>query len=296
MDLFALATVPAGPDEARRTATFKFYELRDNLRRMRSTLLSLVALLTLALVPSAHAAGSYVKLDAPHALGVYPSAQAPQSAALSAGTVAEVKGRADADGQAWLRLSARGKTGWTTSRGTHPVSAPTVGPNCKQQRSRSIGAPGNGRLTGAVLFPAAGEDFFAWSFRKQRVGQTTRTRWATCRTVRAVLSGIAAYRGENPDAPAVAVGDFSLRHGGRIDGHSTHQNGKQVDLYFPRRDKKRMEPHTVAQVDQRLTRSLVRHMLKAGARKALIGQNTKMKTSSRVVRWPHHDDHTHLIF
>jgi hypothetical protein len=29
--LFALATVPAGPDEAWRTATYKFYELRDNL-------------------------------------------------------------------------------------------------------------------------------------------------------------------------------------------------------------------------------------------------------------------------
>jgi hypothetical protein len=29
--LFALATVPAGPDEAWRTATYKFYELRDKL-------------------------------------------------------------------------------------------------------------------------------------------------------------------------------------------------------------------------------------------------------------------------
>jgi hypothetical protein len=33
--LFALATVPAGPDEAWRTATYKFYELRDNLRAFR---------------------------------------------------------------------------------------------------------------------------------------------------------------------------------------------------------------------------------------------------------------------
>ena len=31
MDLFALATVPTGPDEAEGTATTNFYALRDNL-------------------------------------------------------------------------------------------------------------------------------------------------------------------------------------------------------------------------------------------------------------------------
>jgi len=31
IDLFALATVPTGPDEAKGTATTNFYELQDNL-------------------------------------------------------------------------------------------------------------------------------------------------------------------------------------------------------------------------------------------------------------------------
>ena len=53
--------------------------------------------------------------------------------------------------------------------------------------------------------------------------------------MRAVLRGLAAYRRRNPGSPPVAVGDLSLRHGGEIDGHSTHEHGRQIDLYLPRR-------------------------------------------------------------
>jgi hypothetical protein len=45
---------------------------------------------------------------------------------------------------------------------------------------------------------------------------------------RAVLRGLAAYRQRNPDAPLVAVGDMGLRHGGEIDRHATHENGRQI--------------------------------------------------------------------
>ncbi len=169
-------------------------------------------------------------------------------------------------------------------------------PDCHRHESRSIGAPGNGRLVDGVLFPARGRDHFPWNFREQRVGGSDRTRWGNCRVVRAVLGGLAAYRRRNPDAPRVAVGDMSLRHGGEIDGHATHENGRQIDLYFPRRDRDMREPHTVGQVDLELSRALVQAMLHAGAYRVLIGRDIDMATPRRVLRRPHHDDHLHAMF
>jgi hypothetical protein len=169
-------------------------------------------------------------------------------------------------------------------------------PDCDRHRSGSIGSPGHGRLVRGVLFPATGPDHFAWNFRAQRIGGSHRTRWGHCRVVRAVLRGLAAYRKRNPGAAPVAVGDMGLRHGGEIDRHSTHENGRQIDLYFPRRDRKRREPRTVAQVDMRLSRALVRAMLDAGADRVLIGPRVRVGTSARVIRWPNHDDHLHATF
>jgi murein endopeptidase len=169
-------------------------------------------------------------------------------------------------------------------------------PDCHRHPSRSIGSPGHGRLEHGVLFPATGPDHFAWNFRAQRIGGSDRTRWGDCRVVRAVLRGLAAYRLRNRDAPLVAVGDMGLRQGGEIDGHSTHENGRQIDLYYPRGDLARREPHTVAQVDMRLARELVRAMLDAGAHRVLVGPHIQIRTSGRVMRWPNHDDHLHAMF
>jgi hypothetical protein len=169
-------------------------------------------------------------------------------------------------------------------------------PDCHRNQSRSIGAPGHGSLVHGVLFPASGPDHFAWNFRAQRVGGSDRSRWGHCRVVRAVLLGLAAYRQRNPDAPPVAVGDMGLRHGGEIGRHSTHENGRQIDLYYPRRDRGRREPQTVAQVDVRLSRELVRAMLDSGAERVLIGPHLRIRTSARVMRWPNHDDHLHAMF
>ena len=174
-------------------------------------------------------------------------------------------------------------------------SAPNL-PDCDRHPSRSLGSPGSGRLVRGVLFPATGPDHFAWNFRAQRIGRSNRTRWGHCRVVRAVLLGLAVYRRRNQDAPPVAVGDMGLRHGGEIDGHSTHENGRQIDLYFPRHDGRRREPHAVAQVDMRLARELVRAILDAGADRVLVGPHIRIGASARVTRWPNHDDHLHAMF
>ena len=181
------------------------------------------------------------------------------------------------------------------TRVSEPAAPPNL-PECDRHRSRSIGSPGNGRLVQGVLFPATGPDHFAWNWRARRMGGSDRTRWGHCRVVRAVLLGLAASRDRNPDAPPVAVGDMGWRHGGEIDGHSTHENGRQIDLYLPRRDRERREPHTVGQVDMRLSRELVRAMLDAGADQVLIGPHIRIGALAHVIRWPGHDDHLHAMF
>ena len=176
------------------------------------------------------------------------------------------------------------------------ASADAAAPDCHRHRSQSIGTPGNGRLVRGALFPATGPDHFAWNFREQRIGGSNRTRWGDCRVVRAVLRALATYHRRNLDAPPVAVGDMGLRRGGEIDGHSTHENGRQIDIYFPRRDRRLREPHTAAQVDLRLARELVLAMLDAGAYRVLIGPHIRIATPARVLRWPNHDDHLHAMF
>lgn len=93
--------------------------------------------------------------------------------------------------------------------------------------------------------------------------------------------------------PSATLG---LRHGGKIDGHSTHENGRQIDPYYPRRDRTLREPPTVAQVDMRLSGEPVRAMLNAGAHQVLIGPDTRIPAPPGVMRWPSHDDHLHTMF
>ena len=57
------------------------------------------------------------------------------------------------------------------------------------------------------------------------------------RTIRTIISVLGAYRAAHPEAPRVVVGDISLRDGGAMDEHVSHQNGLDVDVYYPRLDR-----------------------------------------------------------
>ena len=61
-------------------------------------------------------------------------------------------------------------------------------------------------------------------------------------TIRAILSVTRAYRAKYPHAPRVVIGDISREHGGPMDDHASHQNGLDVDVYFPRRDREQRAP------------------------------------------------------
>lgn len=146
-----------------------------------------------------------------------------------------------------------------------------------ERASRAIGTPGAGRLRGGVPFPAAGPDHLTWDpITKGRPSRAWR-RVGTARTVRRTLRALHALRQARPGLGRLLVGDLSRPEGGDfgarfgIIGHRTHQNGRDVDVYFPLADGRSAVATGAAQVDQGTASALVRALLTAGAKRVLVG-------------------------
>jgi murein endopeptidase len=169
--------------------------------------------------------------------------------------------------------------------------------------SVSVGSPTNGRLRDGVPFPPEGEAFFTWDpILKQSPNRVWR-RYATDRTVARILRILAEFRAAHPDAPRVGVGDLSRPKGGVFDrrygglGHASHQNGLDVDVYYPRRDRLERAPNGPAQVDRDLAQDLVDRFARAGAVYVFTGPNLGLRRIRRSVQpLVYHDDHLHARF
>jgi zinc carboxypeptidase/penicillin-insensitive murein endopeptidase len=167
--------------------------------------------------------------------------------------------------------------------------------------SRAVGLHWKGRLVNGVQLPDEGEHFFTWDPVRKRSPNRGWRRWGTDRLVRTVLRVLADYAAAHPDAPRVAVGDLSRPHGGDFGprygwpGHASHQNGLDVDLYYPRLDGEERAPRRVDQVDFRLAQDLVDRFVAAGATKVFVGPSTPLTGPAGVVEpLPMHDNHLHV--
>jgi murein endopeptidase len=162
--------------------------------------------------------------------------------------------------------------------------------------SRSLGRPSAGRLVHGVRLPSEGVDFFTWDPALDRVPNRDGRRWGTDRLVGLVLEVIREYAAAHPGAPRVGIGDLSRRRGGSFfPMHATHQNGRDVDVYYPRRDGKERPPAHVSQIDRTLAQDLVDRFVAAGATLVYVGPNTGFTGPRGVVRmlW-NHDNHLHV--
>jgi murein endopeptidase len=169
--------------------------------------------------------------------------------------------------------------------------------------SVSVGTPVRGALFRGVQLPAEGTNFFTWDFPLGRSPNRGWRRWATDRTINRVLGAVAAYRLAHPLAPRVGIADLSRPHGGDFGkrfgglGHSSHQNGTDIDILYPRLDLKERSPGKVSQIDRSLAQELVDDFVAAGARKIFVGLHTKLTGPKKVVeRLVFHDDHMHVRF
>ena len=167
--------------------------------------------------------------------------------------------------------------------------------------SRALGTPWSGRLLGAVRLPSEGLYFFTWDpVLKQSPNRAWR-RWGSERLVRVVLGVLADFAAAHPFAPRIGVGDLSRPRGGEFGrrfgglGHVSHQNGLDVDVYYPRRDGTERPPARPNQIEPRLAQELVDRFVAAGAVKVFVGPSTSLHGPPRVVqKLTRHDNHLHL--
>jgi hypothetical protein len=169
------------------------------------------------------------------------------------------------------------------------------------RRSRALGRPNHGRLVRGVELPAAGTHLVTVNPVTGKGRNPAWRRHGTDRLVRVLLRVAEAYAAAHPDAPRLVVGDLSRAHGGRFgreyggDGHRSHQNGLDADVFYPRRDGREGIPTRVAQIDRRLAQELVRRFVRAGAQYVFVGPRTGLHGPPKVVMaLADHDDHLHV--
>jgi murein endopeptidase len=179
-------------------------------------------------------------------------------------------------------------------------------PPASQDRSRAIGRPNDGRLRNGLLLPALGRDFTTFDSILERAPSREWRRYGTGRLLRVVYGALRDYREANPGAPRVLVGDLSRPRGGWFGreygglGHASHQNGLDIDLYYPRRDGLRRKPARASQVDRRLAQELVdAFVARPEVQYAFVGLNVGLNvgltgSAERVQRVAYHDDHVHI--
>jgi murein endopeptidase len=174
-------------------------------------------------------------------------------------------------------------------------------PQIAWHRSTAIGSPAAGRLEAGVRLPARGATFFTWDPVLRRSPNRAWRRWGTDRLVRLVLKVARGYRRAHPDAPLMAVGDLSRPSGGDFGprfgyiGHASHQNGLDVDVYYPRADGRERAPRDASQINRVLSQELVDRFLAAGAVQIFVGPNTDLTgPPGVVVPLANHDNHLHV--
>jgi murein endopeptidase len=161
--------------------------------------------------------------------------------------------------------------------------------------------PAEGRLRQAVQLPADSFDFVTWDPVLKQTPNRSWRRWGTTKLVTTTEIVLRQYRDAHPDAPRVLVGDLSRRHGGFFGrrygglGHQSHQNGLDVDVYYPRADGLERAALRPEQVDRVLAQDLIDRFVDAGAVKVYVGPHVRLSGRRSVVTpLVYQDDHLHV--
>ena len=178
---------------------------------------------------------------------------------------------------------------------------PTSDPPIAWRHSIAVGKPFAGRLVHGVQLPAEGRDFFTYDWGTRLIPNRPWRRWGTDRLIHTLLDVLASYRAAHPGAPRVGIADLSRHYGGRFGenfgglGHSSHQNGLDADVLYPRVDGAEKRAWRPGLVDQVLAQDLVDRFVAAGAVYVFTGPHLQLRGPRKVVvKLVHHDDHMHV--
>ena len=167
--------------------------------------------------------------------------------------------------------------------------------------SRAIGATSAGLLERGVMLPSEGRTWVSWDPVERDKPNRWWRRWGTDRLLRATLGVVRDFAADHQNAPRVLIGDLSRPHGGDFGdsygpiGHASHQNGLDVDVYYPRLDGREWTPRLPEQVDVRLAQDLVDLFVEAGAETIYVGPSLPLTgPAGVVVPLVNHDNHLHF--
>jgi hypothetical protein len=171
-------------------------------------------------------------------------------------------------------------------------------PNIDWHHAISVGLPWGGSLIDGTQLPVDGPSWVTWNPVTDSVPNTPNRLYGNERTIRAIVAVTEAYRAAHPEAARVVIGDISREGGGPMrDEHVSHQNGLDVDVYFPRLDRTLRAPRAPGEIDHRLTQDLLDRFVAAGAQMVFVGYSTGLHGPAGVViPYPHHEYHMHVRF
>jgi len=177
-------------------------------------------------------------------------------------------------------------------------SAPAVAPQVDWRQGRSVGSPSAGYLVAGTQLPQYGPNWVTWNPVVDQVPNEPERLYGNEDTIRKILSVAKAYRLAHPDAPRLVIGDISRRGGGPMtDEHVSHQNGLDVDIYYPRVDGQLNAPTTHDQIDFGLAQALLDRFVAAGAQMVFVGFSTGLRGPAGVViPYAYHENHMHVRF
>ena len=184
------------------------------------------------------------------------------------------------------------------SRRKRRTRARTRLPTIEWHHAISVGLPYGGSLIDGTQLPLEGPNWVTWNPVTDSVPNAPNRLYGNEHTIRAIVSVTDAYRAANPGAPRVVVGDISREGGGPMtDEHVSHQNGLDVDVYYPRLDGTLRAPLAPDEIDHRLAQDLLDRFVAAGAQMVFVGYSTGLHGPAGVViPYASHEYHMHVRF
>src|SRR3954467_3403408 len=183
----------------------------------------------------------------------------------------------------------------TTPAPTATAPAQPAGP------SRALGLPWRGRLVNGVQLPEVSADWLTWDPVLKQIPNRPERRWGTAKLIATLRRVLAAFHAAHPELPQVLIGDLSRPHGGIFDnrygglGHSSHQNGLDADVYYPRADHRLLAAYKPDLIDHALAQELLDRFVAAGAQFVFVGTRVGLRgPRKRVQVIAHHNDHLHV--
>jgi len=172
-----------------------------------------------------------------------------------------------------------------------------VYPKVQWRHARSVGLPYAGYLVDGTQLPIDGPAWVTWDPVTDSVPNQPHRLYGNEHTISTIIQVTEAYRAAHPDAPPVVIGDISFEDGGPMDEHVSHQNGLDVDVYYPRRDGELRAPTETDQIDTALAQDLLDRFFAAGAQVIFVGFSTGLHGAAGViVPYPNHEYHMHVRF